>query len=116
MSGLSLLLERPDIYNGLYLLGKKRQIHTAERTCWRTVFHLLDGFFGGKCLYIYKFFFLESQKMDSDIIASILIKCHKIEGSRDIFFYQLNFCCQNLLNEASDFQFSAHDLPQMDLH
>lgn len=30
-SGLSPLLERPDIYNGLYLLGKKgKSIHRAE--------------------------------------------------------------------------------------
>lgn len=32
-------------------------------------------------------FFLESQKMDSDFIASILIKCHKIKGCREIFFF-----------------------------
>lgn len=56
-------------------------------------------------------FFLESQKMDSDFVASILIKCHKIKGSREIF-YQLGFCCQN---EAGDSQFSARDIPKMEL-
>lgn len=54
--------------------------------------------------------------MDSDFIANILIQCHKIKGSREICFYQLNFCCQNLSNEASDPQFSEHTLPQMELH
>lgn len=40
MGGLSSVLEKPDIYNGLYLLGKKGGfIHRAERTYWRKVFH-----------------------------------------------------------------------------
>lgn len=50
-------------------------------------------------------FFLESQKMDSDFIASILIKCHKIKGCRETFFFTSWIFCQNLLNEASDSQF-----------
>lgn len=38
--GLSPALEKPDIYNGLYLSGKKGGfIHGAERTCWHKVFH-----------------------------------------------------------------------------
>lgn len=52
-------------------------------------------------------FFLESQKMDSDFIASILIKCHKIKGWKIFFFTSWIFFYQNLLNEASDSQFSA---------
>lgn len=58
-------------------------------------------------------FFLESQKMDFDFIASILIRCHKIKGCREIFL-PVEIFCQNLLNEASDSQF--YDLPQIELH
>lgn len=55
-------------------------------------------------------FFLESQKMDSDLVTSNLIKCHKIKSSERFFFFnQLDFCCQNLLNEASDSQFSVQN-------
>lgn len=38
--GLLRLLEKPDIYNGLYLLGKKADSFIEqEKTCWHKVFH-----------------------------------------------------------------------------
>lgn len=40
MGGLSPLLEKPDIYNGLYLLGKKADSFIEQKkTCWQKVFH-----------------------------------------------------------------------------
>ena len=38
--GLLRLLEKPDIYNGLYLLGKKADSFIEQvKTCWHKVFH-----------------------------------------------------------------------------
>lgn len=46
MGGFLFVLEKFDIYNGLYLLGKKGGfIYGVERICWYKVFYQLDGFF-----------------------------------------------------------------------
>lgn len=53
--------------------------------------------------------------MNSDFVASILIKCHKNKGSREIFTSWI-YVPKNLLNEASDSQFSAYDPIKMEQH
>lgn len=73
--GLSPLLEKPDIYNGLYLLGKKADSFIEQNLL--AGLPLVRWFLWGN---VYTLWFLESQKMGSDFIASILIKCHKIRA------------------------------------